>query len=511
MDSAKNYIFIATISLCALIAAAFAYWSMFINVGVTPDSVVYLEAAESILAGNGVVVDDKPMTHYPPGYPLLIAAIAFFSSDTLVGARQLNLLLFAYSTLLIGGISYLATSRSILAGASASLFFLCAPAVFNVHMLALSEAPYILASLISVFLLLMYLRHSSNWILVGLTFALALALSLRYVGVTLLPPICIALLLFSKQPFAKRVIDCFVTSLGALLPLVCWFIRNRVLTDSATNRPISFHPIEIDRFRAGLESIVGFWVPVRIDLYSQVMLFTFLLIIMLFGAESSLRAYFRDKSIDNLGPAATIVSMIFIITYSVFLLFSISFIDAYTPLDARIMLPLNIFCIIALLTISKRTISASNKNVVWSVTIAILLILACWNGKDTYARGNMLHNHGAGFTHRYWGSSDSLHYAKNASESYLLYSNAPDLVKFQTGRKLNFLPIHTNPLSGKVNPSFLEELSHMYTSVEEGRALIIYFNPMAWRWYLPSSDELENKYHFPVFQILQDGIVFGKQ
>ena len=45
------------------------------GVGISPDAIDYLNTARSVLAGQGLVIAGLPMTHFPPVYPLLLAAI----------------------------------------------------------------------------------------------------------------------------------------------------------------------------------------------------------------------------------------------------------------------------------------------------------------------------------------------------------------------------------------------------------------------------------------------------
>jgi hypothetical protein len=47
--------------------------------------------------------------------------------------------------------------------------------------------------------------------------------------------------------------------------------------------------------------------------------------------------------------------------------------------------------------------------------------------------------------------------------------------------------------------------------LDKNHALIIYFDRLTWRWYLPSRNELEEKYKLPVVTRLADGVVFGVQ
>ena len=73
-----------------------------------------------------------------------------------------------------------------------------------------------------------------------------------------------------------------------------------------------------------------------------------------------------------------------------------------------------------------------------------------------------------------------------------------------------FIPRHTDPLSGKANQNFSDELGNMHKQVEDGRAQVLFLDPLAWRWYIPKREDLEKKYKFPVSRVLRDGVVFGR-
>jgi hypothetical protein len=54
----NNLVAVGVLALLAILAAGIAHWSMSSNVGVTPDSVVYLSAADRLVEGK------RPHAHW---------------------------------------------------------------------------------------------------------------------------------------------------------------------------------------------------------------------------------------------------------------------------------------------------------------------------------------------------------------------------------------------------------------------------------------------------------------
>src|SRR6266567_7464968 len=82
-------------------------WTTRGGIGISPDSLVYIDAAESLLSGQGYVEhkasgERLPLIHFPPGYPLLLTVPRSLGSPILAGARSLNSLLFGLNIVLVG-------------------------------------------------------------------------------------------------------------------------------------------------------------------------------------------------------------------------------------------------------------------------------------------------------------------------------------------------------------------------------------------------------------------------
>lgn len=148
--------------LAGAIASALLYFSMPLGPGVSPDSTIYIGTAKSLIAGDGFWVRGEPMTHYPPAYPLLLAAISPLNSDMLQSARILHALLYAANLMLFGLSIYICTKGSRTATACAILVFLTSKSFFSTHSMAWSEAPFLTFALICMICVSLYLPPPPN-------------------------------------------------------------------------------------------------------------------------------------------------------------------------------------------------------------------------------------------------------------------------------------------------------------------------------------------------------------
>lgn len=161
----KNPVFLLLL-LAAVAGAGIARWCMSSGVGVSPDSVIYLSAADSLIAGDGLkpiafhyspkVAGGEPLISFPPVYPLLLSLSSIINSDRLSGARWLHSLLFAANIFLVGLLVYLGTARSALATLVGILLLVSSASMLEIHTMAWSEPPFVLFILLAALLLMLH-------------------------------------------------------------------------------------------------------------------------------------------------------------------------------------------------------------------------------------------------------------------------------------------------------------------------------------------------------------------
>ena len=259
--SRTTIIFIFILILAFITAIVIHLWVTENGEGINPDSVSYIASANNILKGNGLFTRGVS-SHFPPIYPIILTIIGFFNSNIVDSARWLHAILFATNAILFGATIYLGTRRNLIAVVFGLLIFFSSKAVLSTHSYALSESPFLMFSLIA-FLLLAFFISSQKWIFLILSaISLGFALATRYVGIALLPPAVIVLFLFIKRPVKYKVKTVISMVILALTPISIWIIRNLLITNSATNRKILFHPRSISSMgRAFVDVFHNFILP----------------------------------------------------------------------------------------------------------------------------------------------------------------------------------------------------------------------------------------------------------
>ncbi len=231
--------FVVVAALLAGLAAALAWLSTRHGVNLSPDSVYYLNVADNVCQGRGLVhttglSPDQvgaavPLTVWPPAYPLLLCGLSWLTGSTVAAARGLSILAFAGLAA-----SCLALGRDCLnlkGGVLASLGMVLFTPMLRVISFAWSEPLFMFCCVTgwwgmwrawttplkrSRYLLL----AAAMWGLAGLT---------RYLGVVLL---ALGVVMIAAMPLPRRTRWLYATFYGllTLLPVAGWLLRNYTLT-----------------------------------------------------------------------------------------------------------------------------------------------------------------------------------------------------------------------------------------------------------------------------------------
>lgn len=90
----------------------------------------------------------------------------------------------------------------------------------------------------------------------------------------------------------------------------------------------------------------------------------------------------------------------------------------------------------------------------------------------------------------------------------LIFLNGPDAIYFITGKLARPVTNRVSPLSRKINDKFESELALMKQQLQRRNGILVYFNTIAWRWYLPTEDKLQDLLPLRLIVRASDGGIY---
>ncbi len=491
-------------------AAIWMYWITAHDIGVSPDSTIYIEAAKSWTLGNGLYVQGKPMTHYPPAYPMFLGATSLlFEGDLLQAARFVAIFFFGTGIFLSSLGVKISTNHSLLATAVSIYFLLSSTLVIQVYWMAWSEAPFTSFSMLSLLLLACHILRPNRWILVLASLAAGLAILTRYVGIVLLPAMILAFLLFDDRCLGKKAIDITLVGSSLIFPLMMWLYRNISASQTAINRELAFHPFNLRHIRSIVGTFYQFSLSIPVIISFEFAWIGSIAVIFISGTVLLLgRGYIRR----NIKSAYILIPSIYIlysIVYIIFITISISVLDAQTPVDYRILLPVLLPLASSYLALVWAVSEQLQRKYIWYAFIAMMFFSASINAAHAVPAAWDMRKNGSGYTSRHWQQSEIIGYLTEIQDERMIYSNGPDAIRFLTDKDAWMIPGKTNPYTTRLHKSYDAEIEQIFEDCREGRVLIAYLDDITWRWYLPLASEIESVGDLPVLSRLQDGVVYG--
>lgn len=514
----KNvYIIIPLLAVLSLLGIMLVLFCTTEGIGISPDSTRYISAARNLLNGRGFSVlsasrEVVPLTKHPL-FPTLLAMIGVFGIDPMIGARWLNALLFGTNILLVGLVIYRYTSGSIWTSLFGSLLMLSSLDMINIHTWAWTEPLFILFVLLGLFLLGAYIENPQPLLLIASSSAIALAFLDRYAGIMLVPTGMAGLFFFSRKTYYRRIVDLFVFAAISCFPMALWVIRNLYVAGPWEKGKIAFHPITIYHIKSALRTFATWFLPWKvpgpIDAFDLiVVVVTFLVLsILLFTHESWQQIINSIKQSLARGPY---LLAIFIFIYIVFLNLSISFYNLSTPLDFRILSPVYVSALVLILCLANKVLSSKQRRRFFQV----LSILLCITFAGFYVRRSAIlainyHQNGRGYASKVWKESEIIQKVRDLPFGIRIYSNGAEAIYILTGKPAYRIPSKVNTRTNMRNNEYLSQLALMGKQLHNHSAVLVYFNTITWRWYLPSERELKEALPLRLLGSGTDGSIYG--
>lgn len=484
-------------------------WVTKAGIGIQGDASPYILTARSLRDGQGFYILDKPMAIWAPLYPLLLAMVSYLGSTIESTARYMHALIYGMNSVLFVTLIYSNTRRNISAAVIGALFFLSSGAILFVHSIAWSESPFLLFILTSCIFLHHYCCSNRFRYLTFFSLSIGMAIAIRYVGVSLIPPAALIILFMLKRPLYFRIKAAAGMVAIAITPILIWTIRNQLVVGSLTDRTLVYHPRGIAVLvRSFADVFHGF---ILSDPGSTILQYSELVLIALILAVITIILIKNRKAIiesDNSSVITVMFGVLFMISYIAVLLITIIFLDAAVPVNNRLLFPVLVLAaltVIILVYLFSRVVS---KRAIWSIFLLCVIFSIRSNAPSALKQAKNMHDNGIGFNSYHWQNSTLKSLLITKKPTSKIYSNGYNIIQILTGIKAYTLPEKYFNNTQFRNLNFEQEIQVMCQEVKSGKAAVIYVEQVS-KKNLPEEEQLLEMCELPVLISTGDAIIYG--
>lgn len=461
------------------------------------DSVEYFEAARNMAEGRGLVLERAsgalvPLSLRPPLYPILLAGFYWFDIDLLVGARFLAvpfLLLF----LMVIGLSIRKLTGELSAAVVSLVLIVSSPATIHAFAGAMSEAPFLVLSILSIFLALFYLDSSAYRLLTTSALLAGLSLVARYSGVAVVASSLVVCLSDAHGP-REKLKRAGAFSLIGIVPILVWASYVASLGGSPGTYRFDINNLWADLapVRIGFAETIWKWLPLLGSLQApyRVKLLTLSSIALapaILVAWAALKIREGPPSVDRAGPKLRLISAFaaFAVLYSVFIALAFVFVASPKPaINERILLPIQVSLFILLpvvVTFSLQALARGRGTLIMPAILAIPVVLT--NLRPSAALLMDLHVNGGGYSGRAWRGSGVIELLQELPDDVQLISNDIEAIKFHTGKSAFRIPELESETKRTEFSAFGDDVSEpIELMFREGDALLVLFESSYWQF-----------------------------
>jgi hypothetical protein len=476
-----------------LLGAAIVLFVTRDGAGLSPDARGYLMGARHLASGKGYTILNgdgmpEPLTQFPPLYSMLLAPAEMAGLSAVTWSRFLNAALFAVSISLVARLARRCGGSWNLAMVSAALFAL-APDLLFLHSLVLSEPTFIVCALVAFLMLGRYLEEGGRWNLVAVSIALAAALASRYSAAPLIGAAALCVLVNVRRPLGRRIGDALLLCAIGAAPMAAWMMRNAQLTGSAGGRPIAFHPPEKGHYDDAMKTLSYWLLPGSGD---TVAVIGFVLTAAI-AIALVVWAWRQAGTPRLIGLTA--------VCYLVFIVLSITFVDALTPMDKRILAPVHVALIVLVpLWIATLRLSATSLRV---LAVAFVLLMAVRAGTWVHKAPQS----DLGYACRQWRESELARFIHTLPPDALIYSNAVDFLYLGTNRFAKPIPRLYYAVSRKQDLMYRERMRTMSEELRARDGYLIYFSTIQRAWQ-PTEQRMRENLPLKLVHSARDGAAY---
>lgn len=488
------------VAIILLFVSIFIFVAKPYGLGISPDSVFYLEVAQNFPEGKGLVSkDNKLVNHWPPMYPILFGSIAAITGiDLLDAGLYFNALLIVVLGFVVLCILKHFKINNWLIYFLLLILFLCyALTVFRFFW---SEGLFLVLISTTIFLFVKWIEVEDIKLIALAGIISGLFLMTRFAGAGFIAGFSVFLLL-SKGTIFKKIKNTVVYIIPVLFCFFVWHFYTASFEQESLDRKFLFIMISLEKIKTGLMTVYSWFITFS---YVSLPVLAVIFIFYFFELKKSF-SHFKQYFIKY--KPSTLLLFLLLFSYLGLIAFVMLFFESRTTLDFRRLSP--IFPIIFLLFALFINYFIETKRT-YKITYILLILLIANMSKISYDVWSSHYKKGIGYKSKAFRNSEILKDLPKEKD-VILYSNNTFLLRYYSDLKTEFLPrkIFTRAWIPTSKKRYIKEMRSMKETVKSGEGEIVFFNWPVDKRVALKSDILKEFKDYNIIK-LKDGFIVRK-
>jgi len=458
------------------------------SLGLFPDSLTYIESARWFAVGQGLSLGEagslKPMTHFPPLYPVALAAGTMIGEAPERTAGLLHPVCLGLTLFFLGCLVF-RLGGSVAVAVTAQGFAAVSWDVLSAHLVLLSEPLFLALSFGAIYLLTEHQRKDSPPYLICAAVLLGLASLTRFAGLG----IAFGAGVYFAWSSRHRIRDTAIVLLGGVAPILVWFAAHRGAERHGIDRTPGYVAPAMKNLESGMSTLGEFIVP---HLWPDAWVYVLgLIVLCILGVGAHWR---RTRILAAIG-----------LGYLVFVLLSLTFVDPGIPLDYRILLPvfpLAISVAAVAVAVALRTVE-DRRHLAFAASVLLIVCFdyAAFRLNQVSAEIPYRVKAGFGFEGESWVKSPTLARVAEQPADVLVISGSPDAVRYLLGRTGVGIPNGASMLDDY-------QVRHLAARISERPAIFVDCPKLSRQPGTATARQMENWFNLALVAEEEDGKIY---